>query len=503
MNRRDFVKIAGAGMGATGLVGVLGNVRAAEKGRKNILFIFVDDLRVQLSCYGRTQVKSPNIDKLAQDGTLFEHAYCSQAVCAPSRICTLSGMRPDQTGIYDLDHPFRQSGNDDVTLPQYFKDNGYETISIGKIYHHANDDQRSWTIMPKRGGPMYAIPESLKQVQEKLDAAKAEGLTGDKLRKKAKGPATECADVQDNVYADGMAAEEAVKQLQAMASEVKPFLMCVGFLKPHLPFCAPKKYWDMYRRADFSVPDKNVPEAMPPIALADFGELRAYSDIPQVGSVDDEQSLQLIHGYHACVSYTDAMIGKVLGELEKLGLANNTIVVLWGDHGWKLGDYGSWCKHSNFELDTHVPLIFRGSGIKAGYRCPAIVEMVDVYPTLADLTGGKAPSSCAGSSMRDLLQGMVPPSWKNMAVSQYPRGHNGMPVMGYSLRKDQWRYTEWHRKDVEIVARELYDHSLNDVAKINLADKPEYAEKISVLSEQLKPFLKTKWASMGGGRKKK
>jgi len=178
-------------------------------------------------------------------------------------------------------------------------------------------------------------------------------------------------------------------------------------------------------------------------------------------------------------------------------------VAIWGDHGWKLGEYGSWCKHTNFELDTHVPLIIRGPGVKAGQRCSSIVEMVDVYPTLADLTGGTVPEHCAGSTMRELLEKGESTLWKNMAVSQYPRGSDGQPVMGYSLRRDKWRYTEWHRKDGQIIARELYDHSCSDLAKVNVVDKLENAGLVKQMSEQLKPFLKTRWESLGGGGKKK
>lgn len=465
----------------------------------NVLFFFVDDLRVQLGCYGKTQVKSPNIDKLAADGTLFEHAYCSQAICAPTRICTLSGLRPDSTGIYDLDHPLRESGSSVVTLPQYFKQRGYETVTMGKVYHHHDDDRENWTRMPKVEGEGYVLLETQAFVKKRLEEGKAKGLTGNVLSRSARGPATECADVPDEAYLGGGIAKTAVEQLRELKS--KPFFMCIGFIKPHLPFCAPKKYWDMYKREEFAVPERKTPEAMPPIALNDFGEMRVYTDIPKVGPVDDAGSRQLIHGYHACVSFTDAMVGRVLAELEALGLAKNTIVVIWGDHGWKLGEYGSWCKHTNFELDTHVPLVFRGPGIAAGKRCSSIVEMVDVYPTLADITGGNIPGHCAGASMRALLEKGESADWKNMAVSQYPRSSDGQPAMGYSLRKDQWRYTEWHRKDGKVVARELYDHSSSDLAKVNVVDKPENAELAGKMSELLKPSIKTRWESFGQGGK--
>lgn len=470
---------------------------AAENKPPNVLFIFVDDLRVQLGCYGKTRVQSPNIDRLAAGGVLFEHAYTSQAVCAPSRISTLTGLRLDSVGIYDLEHPFRQAHADAPSLPQFFKQHGYETVTIGKIYHHASDDQRNWTRMPEAQGALYALPENRAQVQRLHEEGKAKGLTGNALSRHARGPATESADVSDETYRDGVIARVAVEQLRELKG--KPFFLCVGFIKPHLPFCAPKKYWDQYKDEPFAVPSRNKPVEMPPIALADFGEMRAYSDIPKIGPVNDEQSKQLIHGYHACVSYTDTQVGKVLAELDKLGLDANTIVVLWGDHGWKLGEYGSWCKHSNFEIDTHVPLIIRAPGFKPGQRVSQIVEMVDVFPTLADLTAGTKPEQCAGTSLRPLLEGKGE-GWKNFAISQYPRGSEGQPVMGYSLRNEKWRYTEWIRKDGKLVARELYDHSTTDLAKINVADKLEHAELVKLLSGQLHPFLKTQWEGLGGGK---
>ena len=500
MKRRDFLKMAGFGTVSLVLSRLSGAGEAGSTKGPNVLFFFVDDMRVQLGCYGKTQVKSPNIDKLAADGMLFEHAYCSQAVCAPTRICTLSGLRPDETGIYDLEHPLRESGNTVVTLPQYFKNRGYETVTIGKIYHHGDDDKVSWSRMPKCEGAQYVNSVTKEFLKEKQKEGRAKGLTGTPLSRYVRGPATECEDVPDEAYSGGSIAETAVRQLREIKD--KPFFMCVGFHKPHLPFCAPKKYWDMYKREDFTVPEKKTPEAMPQIALNDFGEMRAYTDIPKVGPVDDDGARKLIHGYHAAVSFTDAMVGKVLSELESLGLARNTIVAIWGDHGWKLGEYGSWCKHTNFELDTHVPLIIRGPGVKAGQRCSSIVEMVDVYPTLADLTGGTVPEHCAGSTMRELLEKGKSTLWKNMAVSQYPRGSDGQPVMGYSLRKDKWRYTEWLRKDGKIIGRELYDHSDSDLAKINVVDKPENADLVGKLSEKLKPFIKTRWESLGGGGNK-
>ena len=499
IDRRAFLSTAALGAAGLGSPRVL---RGASAKGPNVLFFFVDDLRVQLGCYGRTAVKSPNIDRLAAGGTLFARAYCQQAVCAPTRASVLSGLRPDGTGIYDLEHPLRTMDKNVVTLPQFFRARGYETVTIGKVYHHYNDDKENWSRQPQVKGAQYVLPETQEYLRKRTEEGRAKGLTGTALSRFARGPATECADVPDEAYADGGIAAAAIEQLRELRD--KPFFLCCGFLKPHLPFCAPKRYWDLYQREQFAVSPRKKPDDMPPIALGDFGELRAYTDIPNVGPLDDEGTQRLIHGYHAAVSFTDAQVGKVLAELERLGLADNTIVVIWGDHGWKLGEYGSWCKHTNFELDTHVPLIVRGPGIAAGQRRDEIVEMLDVYPTLADLTGAQPPAHCQGASLRPLLKpgASAAPEWKNFALSQYPRGQDG-PVMGYSLRWDRWRYTEWVHRDGRTLARELYDHAASDVASANVVDKPEHAALTRQLSARIRPFVKTRWdvfARPGAGK---
>ena len=496
MNRRDFLRLSAAGA----LAGLAPRSLMSAEGKPppNVLFIFVDDLRPQLGCYGAKTVKSPNIDRLAREGMLFENAYCQQAVCAPSRASVLSGWRPDSTGIYDLEHPLRSMHPDVITLPQFFKQAGYETITIGKVYHHHDDDKANWTRMPTAQGVGYALEANKAIIAGRRKEGLAKGLKGTPLSRYARGPASECADVSDETYVDGANARLAIRQLGELKQAGKPFFMALGFLKPHLPFNSPKKYWDLYRREQFAVPPRSTPKDMPALALNDFGELRAYTDIPrQRGPLDDDKTRELIHGYHAAASFTDANIGKVLDELDRLKLADNTVVVLWGDHGWKLGDYGSWCKHTNFEIDTHVPLLFRGPGVSVGKRCKALVEMVDVFPSLAELTGGKAPAHCEGTSLKPLLAD-AKAQWKNFAVSQYPRG----PVMGYSARCDKWRYTEWVGRDGQVVARELYDHSAGPIAAENLAERPEHAELVAGLSKRLKPYQRRKAQPAGGAAKK-
>jgi len=444
--------------------------------KTNVLMIGVDDLRPQLGCYGHPIVKTPAIDRLASRGTRFERAYCQQAVCAPSRASLLTGLRPDSTGIFDLEHPLRKTKPGVVSLPQHFRQNGYTTVSLGKIYHHYDDDNGiGWSVNawhPKGDwkGRGYLSPEAQRQI---VEVAGKSGI----------GPAWEAADVDDGDYPDGKTAEQAVAWLETFQRDGKPFFLAVGFLKPHLPFNAPKRYWDLYDPVQFRVCDRRTwPNGMPACAGSNWGELKAYTDIEdQVDRLPDAQAVRLIHGYCACVSYTDALIGRVVGALDRLGLAERTVIVLWGDHGWKLGEYGAWCKHTNLELDTHVPLICCAPGRKGGQRSTALVELVDIFPTLAELCGLPVPEACEGLSWAPLLDDPARP-WKEAAFSQYPRGR----LMGYTLRSGPWRYTEWiDRKTGKAEFRELYDHAAGPVSDRNLADAPEHAATANRLSARL------------------
>lgn len=442
--------------------------------KTNVLFLPVDDLRPQLHCYGHPLVRSPHIDSLAVRGTLFERAYCQQAICAPSRSSLLSGCRPDTTKIYNLETPLRLAMPDVLSLPQHFLHSGYETVSLGKIYHHSDDDLPGWSSPPWRAkgawqGRGYLSPESIAKIR--LDA-----------HRPGCGPAYESADVPDSAYMDGMTADKAVEELRRLAKTGRPFFLAAGFLKPHLPFVAPKRYWDLYDRGNIHLPARDHwPDGMPAVAGMDSGELRQYADIPKSGPVPEELAKTLIHGYCAATSYTDACVGQLLAELDRLGLRDSTVVVLWGDHGWKLGEYGAWCKHTNFEIDTHAPLLLAGPGVPASTRCGALVEFVDVYPTLCELAGLPVPGHCEGTSMVPLLKDPHRP-WKRAAFSQYPR----KGAMGHTLRDDRWRYTEWYDSVTgHCAARELYDHSGGDVAAVNLADEPAHAETAARLSSLL------------------
>jgi arylsulfatase A-like enzyme len=431
----------------------------------NVLFIAVDDLRPQLGAYGDKLVKSPNIDRLAANGLLFERAYCQQAVCSPSRTSLLTGLRPDSTQVYDLVTHFRTTVPNVVTLPQHFKNNGYQTAWWGKLFHAGLLDTLSWTQQghaqePTSNWRSYVTDENIEIAS----------------RNKGAGPAFEMANVPDNAYPDGQIAEKAIQTMRQLKG--KPFFLAVGFFKPHLPFNAPKKYWDLYNPSDFTLPAyTSPPQNAPAMASTGWGELRNYAGLPAEGPVSDEQARQLIHGYHACVSYTDAQIGKVLDELKRLGLDKNTVVVLWGDHGWKLGEYGQWAKHTNFEIDTRVPLIVSTPGMKArGKKTRALVEFVDIYPFLCDAAGLPKPAHLQGTSFAPLLSKPTM-AWKKTAFSQYPRGK----VMGYSMRTDRYRYTKWLQPDGTAVATELYDLLKDPHATVNVAQDAAYASALPEL----------------------
>ncbi|MGC1275690.1 MAG: sulfatase [Planctomycetaceae bacterium] len=458
---------------------------AAEK--PNVLFIAVDDMRPDLGCYGVDFVKTPNLDKLAASGTIFTQAYCQQAVCSPSRTSLLTGKRPDTTKVWDLETHFRDHIPDTVTLPQQFKQHGYHAVGMGKIYHGGFDDKASWSEPHRspKGTTGYARPENQKILEESRQSGRERGLKGRALRRSGRGPASEAADVSDDTYHDGVVAEMAVESLQSLSKRDEPFFLAVGFVKPHLPFVSPKKYWDLYDRSQFSLPANydHAPKNAPPFAGTNWGELRAYSDIPPKGALSKEKALELMHGYYAALSYMDAQLGKVLDELDRLGLAENTIVVVWGDHGWKLGEHGMWCKHTNYELDARVPLVVRAPGKKPGTASDGLVEFVDVYPTLCDLAGLPAPDDLEGTSFAPLLDDPNQ-EWKTAAFSQYPRSHDGQRLMGYSLKTDRYRFTRWvdRKNPKKVVALELYDHETDPAENVNVAGEAKYADAVEELS---------------------
>ncbi|MBN1347359.1 MAG: sulfatase [Phycisphaerae bacterium] len=486
---------------ATTVLVLLPVAATAAEGKLNVLFIAVDDLRPEMGCYGVGHIKTPHIDSLASRGITFNRAYCQQAVCSPSRTSLLTGLRPDTTKVYDLQTHFRKNLPNVVTLPQYFKQNGYHTQSFSKIYHGGLDDPESWSVKSWRPeGPGFAKPETLAAMQKAREKMKREGKdlrvkvlerdpkTGAALklsqpRGKLRGPSWEDPDVADNALPDGKTADRAIEVMRQVKD--KPFFLAVGFLKPHLPFVAPKRYFDLYpaegiRLAENPFPPKDVP----PLALTTWGELRAYFDIPKKGPLPEAKALELRRAYYAATSYVDAQIGRVLAELDRLKLRDKTVIVLWGDHGWQLGEHALWCKHTNFEVAARAPMIFSAPGQpNPGAKTDALGEFVDIYPTLCELCGLDIPKGLEGTSVVPVMADPKRP-WKKAAFSQYPRGK----VMGYSMRTDRYRFTEWVSRDREKkrVAVELYDHQADPHENVNVAGKPEHRELVADLTKQLR-----------------
>jgi arylsulfatase A-like enzyme len=494
------------------LAAAVSHAADAPARRPNVLFIAVDDLRPEFGAYGATYIKSPNLDRLAKSGVTFTRAYCQQAVCSPTRSSLMTGTRPDTTKVWDLVTHFRAALPDVVTLGQHFKNNGYFVQGMGKIYHGNLADDATWSVpleTPK--AVRYALPENVRLDQRQYDiepddAGKPTGKgKGKKLDTpptektadgppstglNSRGPAFEAADVPDDTFQDGKVADLAITTLRALSQKKEPFFLAVGFIKPHLPFVAPKKYWDLYDPAKIELaPNKFRAKGAPEYAILPGGELRNYDAIP-VDSIPDPLARQLKHGYYAAISYMDAQLGKVLDELDRLGLRENTIIVLWGDHGWKLGEHDAWCKHSTSENDTNAPLLLSAPGMKAvGAKSNALVEFVDIYPTLAELAGLPLPAHLEGVSMKPLLDSPNR-TWKTAAFSQYPRSKaqtktpNGL--MGYSMRTERYRFTVWvDRNDhTKVDAIELYDHQTDPMENTNVANDPANNELVQKLMAQ-------------------
>ncbi|MEM7015580.1 MAG: sulfatase, partial [Verrucomicrobiota bacterium] len=496
--------------------------------RPHVLFIAIDDLRPELGCYGSPIAKSPVLDALAADGLRFDRAYCQQAICSPSRASLMTGARPDDIGVIENTAYFRELNPDIVTLPQHFIANGYETAYTGKIYHSKamTDEEKSWSRKPawnklavKRVPPVagpYRKPENQEIWRKNRDAMWAkygkEGSGG-----LVHGPAFEDADVEDHLYDDGLQTELAIATLRDHLDKKpnQPLFLGLGFKKPHLNFMAPKKYWDLYDRNDIKLATQTEgPENGAATGLHASFELRTRHGIPKEGPIGDDLARTLLHGYYACVSYVDAQIGKMLAAVDELGIRDNTIVVVWGDHGWHLGEMGIWGKATNYEISARVPLIvWTPNGKARGKATDALVELLDIYPTLCDLAGLPTPDHLAGKSFAPLLGDPNQP-WKTMAVSQYPnpalREWAANPLspgmrqtffgplieeveskiikqqgdawdrdlfenhlMGYSARTERWRLVIWRDYRVSSAARvftELFDHYNDPTETKNVAE---------------------------------
>lgn len=493
---------------------------ASQAQQKNILLIIVDDLKPAGVAYDAPEMLTPNMDALAGEGVLFARNYCQQAVCAPSRISFLTGTRPDVTKVWDLKTDMRTVNPESLTLPEYFKQQGYYTVGTGKVFHGAkNNDPQSWSAPFVTDDELdYALGFELPVTRSYQNAYTRETydeIIADQTKNKGsnKGrrginqalkaanarPAIETLDVPDDAYADGAIANKGIEWLKELKDKNQPFFITLGFHKPHLPFVAPQKYWDLYDRESIQVSAFSQEAAnSPQYAYHTYGELRNYSDIPQDLGLDglngdEAKQKEVIHGYYAAVSYVDAQIGKVLNYLKTANLDENTIVVLLSDHGWHLGDHGIWCKHSNFEQATFTPMIISDPDSKKGIVCESPTELLDVFPTLCDLTSLEQPETLQGKSLQPILSGKAE-RVKDFALSQYPRGGR----MGYALRNERYRYVEWLEMDYRqsapysaenIVAVELYDYENDPLETISLQDDPAYKSVRSELHHQLSNFL--------------
>jgi iduronate 2-sulfatase len=502
---------------------VLAAQNPRPKKKMNILFIAIDDLRPELGCYGAKHVHTPNLDALAKTGTVFTRAYCQQAVCSPSRTSLLTGLRPDTTKVYDLQTHFRLNLPDAVTLPQYFREQGYTTAGLSKIFHEGLDDSRSWSIPSWRpgDGPAWKSAESADAARN-LDKTLRESNWKIGPPVSDAGPSYDSPDVADDALPDGQTANQAIAALRTLKDQL--FFLAVGFLKPHLPFVAPKKYFDLYGDPKrIEMPDyPETPAQMPPWAGHSNGELKSYADIKEMPvpperagagrgptkwlrnkiaaaplpAVPQWKARELVRAYYAAISYTDAQVGKVIAELDRLGLRENTAIVVFGDHGFHLNNHGLWHKQTVFEKATRSPLIASVPGQKRkGTTCTRLVEFVDIYPTLADIAGLKPPANLEGQSFRPLLDNPSAPG-KIAALSQYPRTYEGKRLMGYSLRTERYRYTEWRvigttSATGEVLGRELYDYQQDPQESRNRAADPASRAVIEQLAIQLRTLVRT------------
>lgn len=486
LSRRRFLAL-GTSVAALSALGTLPAQRSARP--PNVLILSVDDLRPQMACLGVPWMKTPHLDELASACTVFERAQCQQAVCLPSRISLWSGLRPDTTRITNLQGKFRSTIPQARLLHQTFKQSGYTTVGMGKILHDEKPEEwDEWTDLKKQYLVQdYVSDEALEALGRISAEIPEEG--GEGRPRKGKGSAlprwksSEAVEKPDETYHDGLMTRLAVERLAAHAAGpgTKPLFMALGYKKPHLPFVAPKRYWDLYDRAAIpTAPNPFVPKDMPDIAKTTWGELRAFTDIPKEGDLEEAKARELVHGYAACVSFLDAQIGRLMSELKRLGLWEDTIVVLYGDHGWKLGEHKMWAKHTAFENDTNAPLFIKPAGTRPGRRTRALVEFVDIYPTLLSMAAlGKGPENLEGRDLSPLLRNPGTP-WAPYAFSQWET--LGGKAMGYSVRSDRWRYTEWRRlADGETLGRELYDHEQDPRENVNVAMDPVHAPVLTEL----------------------
>ena len=482
--------------------------------KPNILFVSVDDLRPTLGPYGDAIAITPNIDQLANEGMTFRQTFTQVAVCAPSRASLMTGLRPDSTRVWHLGDKFREINPNSVTMPQYFSKFGYHTVNLGKIFHNYMPDSVSWDepdLRPAR----YLRPDWLKRDGETFYISKE--VNRSQVRKRDSllklrpvryadgwntGPAWEAAEVHDTMYYDGAQTELAKKTLTRLAKNEKPFFMGLGYFRPHLPFAVPKKYWDLYNPEEIPLAtNPNVPKNAPGHTMNSMYELRSYDGFNTIGHpessyrMSEANSRKLKHGYYASVSYVDALLGNLIAHMKKIGIYENTIIVLWGDHGWKLGDHNSWGKMTNYNIDLKVPMIIRYPNQEnRGAETFEITELIDMFPSLCELAGIDIPDYMQGTSFVPLIMDPERP-WKRAAFSQFHRrprhAKDGKRYMGYSINTKEYHYIEWYAWNTktgtrgELKSKELFDSKNDPYETVNMAGEKEFSEVIEDLSEQL------------------
>lgn len=508
ISRRRFMQTAAAaGMGILG-GGLM--ARAADLAEKaaagagaakyNVLFLCADDIRPQLGCYGDPLIHSPNLDALAGRGMVFNRAYCQQGLCSPSRISLMTGRHPWTTGIYEIggQQTVRKNLPNVVTLPQHFKNNGWHARSLGKVYHVGIDDPQSWSVPSwsssvPRYGPIGAVKiEALVAAQTKNKPELREKLRGNPGEAIRSGPVFESPDVDDEALMDGDIAREAMAALRELAKKPEqPFFLATGFMNPHVPWVAPKRYHDLYDSAAIQLP-KNPGglKGAPSYAATTGDDFHQYANVPKV--INKEFGRQCLHSYYASISYVDACVGRVLAELDRLKLRENTIVVFWGDHGLYMGEHSWWgSKHNTYEGATHATLIVSAPGMKAaGKKTDAVVEFVDIYPSLIELGHLPPPADAAGLEGQSFVPLLNDPkaAWNKPAFSEYPKSTN----LGTAMRTDRYRYVEWKdRQTGKLVDRELYDYETDPLESENVARKPENAKVLEGLAQQFQAAWRT------------
>ena len=446
-------------------------VAADSAARPNILFIAYDDLKPLLGAYGAPLVQSPHIDALAARGALFLNAACQFPVCGPSRASLLTGQRPETTGVLDLKTKMRDVNPAVVTLPQHFKDHGYTTAGIGKIF-----DPRCVDSRQQGDAPSWSIPYA---ERPRFGVAEVEDAKGGEDGGKA---ATGNFDAPDEAFPDGNIARQAIGQLRQLAEAKQPFFLAVGFKKPHLPFVAPKRHWDRYDRAAIPLaPFQEQAEGNSGYGYWNSNEMRGYGDNPKTGRFPDDLQRELIHGYLACVSWVDELTGRLLAELDQLGLRDNTIIVLWGDHGFHLGDHGLWGKHTPFEQAIRSPLIIVDPRVGRAQRVASPVEFIDIFPTLCELSGLPSPAQLQGVSLAATLRdGSIAARHASTAI------YKSRGAFGYSVRTERYRFIQWvETKNARAVGRDLFDLEQDPQGRRNLAEDPAYATVVREMAELL------------------